>query len=156
MSINAELIKRGRCNCAALRKASRRLSQLYDSALAPSGLKSTQFAIFAELELRRGEPPTMRDLAKALVMDQSTIGQNLRPLKRDGLISLQQDASDRRRTCVKLTKKGRDRLTAARPLWAGAQERFENFLGTQEAAELRTTLLNIAHEPLLNGDDDGD
>ena len=66
MSINAELIKRGRCNCAALRKASRRLSQLYDSALAPSGLKSTQFAIFAELEFRRGEPPTMRDLAKAL------------------------------------------------------------------------------------------
>ena len=29
--------ERNRCNCTALRKASRRLSQFYDSALAPSG-----------------------------------------------------------------------------------------------------------------------
>ena len=27
-----------RCNCLALRKATRRMSQFYDSALAPSGL----------------------------------------------------------------------------------------------------------------------
>jgi DNA-binding MarR family transcriptional regulator len=155
MSINAELVERGRCNCAALRKASRRLSQAYDSALAPSGLKSTQFAILAELEFRNDEPPTMRDLAEALVMDQSTIGQNLRPLERDGLISLERDASDRRRRCVKLTKKGRGRLAAARPLWAGAQERFENLFGTREAAKLRATLLNIAHERSLTSDDDG-
>lgn len=154
MSIDAVLIERGRCNCAALRKASRRLSQAYDSALAPSCLKSTQFAILAELEFRNGEPPTMRDLAEVLVMDQSTIGQNLRPLERDGLISLQQDAADRRRRCVKLTKKGRHRLATARPLWAEVQERFENFFGTREAAELRATLLNIAHESSLNSDGD--
>ena len=75
MSLNPSLVERGRCNCAAMRKASRRLSQLYDAALAPSKLKSTQFAIFYEIELRADEPPTISDLATALVMDQSTIGQ---------------------------------------------------------------------------------
>ena len=89
MDTSSPLAARNRCNCAALRKASRRLSQLYDSALAPSGLKSTQFAMLAEIERRTDEPPTIRDLADALVMDQSTIGQNLRPLERDGLVSLQ-------------------------------------------------------------------
>ena len=82
------------CNCAALRKASRRMSQFYDAALAPCGLKSTQFAVLAEIERRAEMPPTIRDLAERLVMDQSTIGQNLRPLEREGLIALVTDASD--------------------------------------------------------------
>ena len=81
------------CNCAALRKASRRMSQFYDAALAPCGLKSTQFAVLAEIERRAEMPPTIRDLAERLVMDQSTIGQNLRPLEREGLIALVTDAN---------------------------------------------------------------
>ena len=54
----------------------------------PAACKSTQFAILAELERRDNEPPTIRELAEALVMDQSTIGQNLRPLEREGLVEL--------------------------------------------------------------------
>jgi DNA-binding MarR family transcriptional regulator len=151
VSLDPSLVERGRCNCAALRKASRRLSQLYDAALAPSGLKSTQFAIFYEI-LRASEPPTISDLATALVMDQSTVGQNLRPLERDGLISLEHDATDRRRRHVKLTRKGRLRFAAAQPLWIGAQARFENSFGKHEAATLRATLLNIARDQSLSGD----
>jgi DNA-binding MarR family transcriptional regulator len=153
MSVNPSLVERGRCNCAALRKASRRVSQLYDAALAPSGLKSTQFAIFSEIELRASEPPTISDLATALVMDQSTVGQNLRPLERDGLISLKQDATDRRRRYVKLTRKGRVRFAAALSLWLGAQARFEHSFGEHEAATLRATLLNIARDQSLSGGD---
>jgi DNA-binding MarR family transcriptional regulator len=154
MDSDSTLIRRGGCNCAALRKASRRLSQFYDSALASSGLKSTQFAILVEIELRAGEPPTIGDLAEALVMDQSTVGQNLRPLERDGLISLQQDARDRRRRHVKLTKKGRQRYAAARPLWQDAQARFEKSFGEPESAALRATLLGIAGNPSLAAYDD--
>jgi DNA-binding MarR family transcriptional regulator len=154
MNSNAKLVERSRCNCAALRRASRRVSQFYDSALAPSGIKSTQFAIFTEIDMRHDEPPTMRDLAEALVMDQSTIGQNLRPLQRDGLISLQQDPSDRRRRFVRLTTPGRERFAAAQPLWAAAQARFEGCFGMQAAAELRAHLLNIARDPALISDGD--
>lgn len=144
--MNTPFVERNRCNCASLRRASRRLSQFYDAALSASGLKSTQFAMLNEIERRQNEPPTMRDLADALVMDQSTIGQNLRPLERDGLVCLEQDARDRRRRYVKLTRKGRSRLAAALPLWSEAQARFENSFGKQKAASLRAVLLDIAGE----------
>ncbi|HUN94943.1 MAG TPA: MarR family winged helix-turn-helix transcriptional regulator [Bradyrhizobium sp.] len=150
--MNSPIAEPGRCNCAALRKASRRLTQLYDSALAPSGLKSTQLAMLSEIERRVDDPPTIRELADALVMDQSTIGQNLRPLEREGLVSLEQDARDRRRRHVKLTKKGRSRIAVARPLWEDAQARFEGHFGVAQAAGLRTVLLNIARDPAFIGD----
>jgi DNA-binding MarR family transcriptional regulator len=144
-------VERNRCNCAALRKASRRLSQFYDSALAPAGLKSTQFAILAEIERRQDQAPTIRELAEALVMDQSTIGQNLRPLERDRLVSLEPDVMDRRRRYVKLTRKGLSQIASARPLWIGAQSRFEDRFGEQAAADLRVVLLEIAGDPAFVG-----
>src|ERR1700739_317965 len=76
----------GRCNCTALRKASRRISQLYDAALAPSGLKTTQRAILAQI--RRSEPTTVGNLAEALVMDAGALAHTLKPLERDGLVSI--------------------------------------------------------------------
>ncbi len=147
-AVDADMIfvERNRCNCSALRKASRRLSQVYDAALAPSGLRSTQFAILVEIGRRPSAPPTINELAEALVMDPSTIGQNLRPLERDRLVALQQDATDRRRRCVTLTPEGRSRVAAARPLWREAQARFEGKFGEREAAELRSQLNGIARE----------
>ena len=152
MDRSPPLVERNRCNCAALRKASRRLSQFYDSALAPAGLKSTQFAILAEIERREDQAPTIRELAEALVMDQSTIGQNLRPLERDRLVSLEEDVTDRRRRHVKLTRKGLSQIASARPLWIGAQTRFEDRFGERAAADLRVVLLEIARDPALVGD----
>ena len=46
-------VPRNACTCGSLRKASRRVSQFYDTALAPIGIKSTQFSILAEVD--RGE-----------------------------------------------------------------------------------------------------
>ena len=142
-------IEPNRCNCVALRKASRRISQFYDSALASSGLRSTQFAVLVELDRRADAPPTIRELSEVLVMDQSTIGQNLRPLEREGLIALVQDEADRRSRRVKLTRTGRSRLAAAQPLWRAAQQSFENGFGKRAAAELRSVLVKIARDPSL-------
>jgi DNA-binding MarR family transcriptional regulator len=149
MQAGSSLLDRSICNCAALRKASRRMSQFYDSVLAPSGLKSTQFAILSQIDRRKGEPTTIRNLAEALVLDQSTLGQNLRPLERDGLISLALDPTDGRRRRVTLTANGRLAFEAARPLWQAAQARFEDSFGKQEAADLRATLLKIASDQSL-------
>ena len=140
MSSPLPAIEIGRCSCSALRKASRRLSQFYDSALAPSGLRVTQFGVLVEIARRGKTPPTIRELAEALVMDHSTIGQNLRPLEREGLVTLEADASDARHRRVKLTRLGRSRLEAARPLWREVQSRFEQRFGEQPAADLRGAL----------------
>jgi DNA-binding MarR family transcriptional regulator len=146
---SSSAIQPNRCNCAALRKASRRMSQFYDSVLAPSGLKSTQFAMLTEIDRRADAPPTIRELSEALVMDQSTIGQNLRPLEREGLVALVQDAADRRSRRVTLTKAGRGRLAVGLPLWSAAQARFENGFGQRAAAELRAVLGTIARDQSL-------
>lgn len=149
---SSPLVEPNRCNCAALRKASRRMSQFYDSVLEPSGLKSTQFAMLTEIDRRADAPPTIRQLADALVMDQSTIGQNLRPLEREGLIALVQDEADRRSRRIKLTKAGRSRCAVALPLWSAAQARFESGFGKNAAAELRTVLVTIARDQSLASD----
>jgi DNA-binding MarR family transcriptional regulator len=139
------------CTCGSLRKASRRISQFYDTALAPVGIKSTQFSILAEVE--RGSvagPITMCELATAMVMDRSTLGHNLRPLERDDLLSLKLAATDRRKRHVALTKKGKATLQRARRLWRTAEGRFEKIFGKRHAADLRTVLLNIAGNDELN------
>jgi DNA-binding MarR family transcriptional regulator len=132
-----------------MRKASRRLTQLYDDALERSGLRSTQFAILAELDRRSKEPPTMAELASALVMDRSSLGHNLRPLERDGLIALLEGEKDRRRRHVALTSQGEAKFREAKKLWQTAQDRFLEVFGGPEGTKLRATLLRIAHDERL-------
>ena len=55
------------CTCATLRKAARVVTQAYDAALQPTGLKATQFTLLATLQIP-GDAPMTR-LADALVMD---------------------------------------------------------------------------------------
>jgi len=142
---------RSACTCGSLRKASRRISQFYDTALAPVGIKSTQFSILSEVD--RGSvagPVTMCELATAMVMDRSTLGHNLKPLERDELIVLRLSPDDGRKRHVELTKKGRSMLLKARRLWRHAEGRFEAIFGKQPAAELRAVLLSIAGNKELN------
>jgi DNA-binding MarR family transcriptional regulator len=139
--------RRNRCNASAAKKAARRLSLMYDTVLAPVGLKSSQYGILSELHARGAALPTVRELSEELVMDRSTLGQNLRPLERDGLITLFTDPNDRRNRLIALTKLGFARLNEAAKYWGIAQDRFEAAFGKREAADLRSVLLGIAQNP---------
>jgi DNA-binding MarR family transcriptional regulator len=127
-----------RCNCTALRKASRRISQIYDLALASGGLKATQRAILAEIG--RLEPTTMGKLAEALVMDPGALAHTLKPLERDGLVAIAVDPTDRRNRQISLTRRGRVKLAETEALWEKAQRGFEAALGRTESESLRETL----------------
>src|SRR5580692_8664169 len=119
-------LPRNACTCGSLRKASRRISQFYDAALAPVGIKSTQFSILSEVDRGSLEGRvTMCELATAMVMDRSTLGHNLKPLERDDLVVLRLSDEDRRKRYVELTVKGRAILRRARRLWRHAEGRFE-------------------------------
>ncbi|HTI02994.1 MAG TPA: MarR family winged helix-turn-helix transcriptional regulator, partial [Acidisoma sp.] len=113
-----------RCNNTALRKATRRVSQLYDSLLAPTGLRATQRSIL--LNIARLGSPTMGQLAASLVLDRSALGHNLKPLERDGLVVLDVDPDDKRNRLAKLTAKGEGKLRETASLWQVAQDRFES------------------------------
>ena len=126
------------CNCFVVRAAARHISQLYDQFLAPTGLRTSQFSILAKLKLRG--PVTIKVLAEDMVMDRTTLGRNILPLERDGLIRIEAASDDRRAKELHLTKAGAKRLEAARKGWSAAQARFETALGTERAAELRQLL----------------
>lgn len=128
----------GRCSCTALRKASRRISQLFDMALAPSGLKITQRAILAQIG--RSERTTVGNLAEALVMDPGALAHTLKPLERDGLVAVAIDPDDRRNRLITLTRRGRTKLAETDALWAKAQRGFESAFGRAESESLREAL----------------
>jgi len=129
------------CNCFAVRSAARHVSQFYDEFLAPIGLRTTQFSILATIE-RRG-PLTINALANDMVMDRTTLGRNILPLERDGLIRIEPIASDRRAKELHLTKTGERRLQAALKAWAQAQAQFETNFGAKRSAELRALLRSV-------------
>ena len=107
------------CNCLALRQAARHVSQFYDQFLSASGLRTTQYSILARLQ-RKG-PMSINALAADLVMDRTTLGRNILPLQRDGLISVRPSAG-----------------------WRQAQGRFEAAFGGNRAKELRALLHEVA------------
>src|SRR5579862_8244154 len=89
------------CNCLAIRQAARHVTQFYDQLFSPVGLRATQFAILSRL--KRDGPMTINALAAALVMDRTTLGRNILPLQRDGLIEVVSSQADRRRRELRLT-----------------------------------------------------
>lgn len=132
------------CHCAVLRKAARRVSQAYDAAMQPSGLKTSQYSLLAAIHRRSADPPTMQELAEIMVMDRSTLGHNLRPLERGRLVRLEPDPEDRRSKRILLTAHGRAKLEEARELWKVMQRRFERAFGLKRTASLRKALLALA------------
>jgi len=114
------------CTCANLRGAARVVTQAYDAALLPSGLKATQFTLLATLA-KRGSLPLTR-LADALVMDRTTLTRNLKPLVGKGFVRVDRDADHRVRR-ISLTDAGRAALNEAIPHWRKAQTRLVKSLG---------------------------
>ena len=126
------------CNCFVVRSAARHVTQLYDQYLAPAGLHVTQFSILAKL--KRLGPLTINALAKEMVLDRTTLGRNILPLERDGLIAIEASAADRRAKLLRLTKAGEKRLQAGQEAWKLAQARFENRFGSRRASDFRAML----------------
>jgi DNA-binding MarR family transcriptional regulator len=132
------------CNNAVLRKAARRLGTLYDDVLEPSGLKTTQYVLLAQIHDLG--TPTMASLANSLVMDLSATRHSLGPLIRDRFVRVRVDAKDRRVRRVSLTPTGVAKLQETMALWRQAQDRLERALGEERAAKLRAELSFLASD----------
>jgi len=124
------------CACFNFRKASRAVTQHFDELLHPTGLRSTQLVILLAVAVY--ESSGMAELARALVMDRSTLTRNLRPLINQGLLTLNL-GQDRRTRLIQLTPAGRKSLQVAIPVWEKAQSDFVAQLGDDRW----TTLLGL-------------
>src|SRR5262249_24796717 len=91
-------------------------------------------------KLKRLGPMTINALAKEMVMDRTTLGRNVLPLERDGMIKIEASATDGRAKVLHLTKNGEKRLQAGREAWEQAQRRFDSRFGAKRAADFRAML----------------
>ena len=82
------------CHCFAVRQAARTVSQLYDQHLAGAGLRATQFSIL--MKLQGYGPLQINNLATRMHLDRSTLGRNILPLQREGLVEVVEAEGDRR------------------------------------------------------------
>ena len=124
------------------RAPGRHITQFYDQFQASSGLRTTQFSILAKL--RRSGPMTINSLAAEMVMDRTTLGRNILPLERDGLIAIKQGSRDRRSKELRVTEDGEARFRAGMKGWVEAQRQLEKAFGAQRTADMRALLHAVA------------
>jgi DNA-binding MarR family transcriptional regulator len=121
-----------------LRKASRRLSQIYDHSLEAAGITVTQYGLLGHLAKFDGIG--IGALAEKLIMDPTTLTRNLRPLERQGFVVAKSDRRDKRSRCLHLTASGRAAFENAKPGWVRAQRHVEQALGGAETSALNAAL----------------
>jgi DNA-binding MarR family transcriptional regulator len=119
--------------CASFRRASRALTQLYDEALRPLGIRATQFTILQALSLA-GEI-SQGELGHFLVMDSTTLTRTLRILSDNGWIE-DRPGKDRRVRLLGLTKAGQHQFKRALPHWEKVQAQLRSTLGDNRWSKL--------------------
>lgn len=128
------------CLCIAVRKASRRMTTVYDDALAPAGINLAQYSLLKNI--RRMAPVSLTDLGAAMDLDRSTIGRNIKVLERMGL-ARPVAGKDQREASIELTEAGQSILTLAIPLWEQAQQAINAKLGPANVAQLEQLLAEL-------------
>jgi DNA-binding MarR family transcriptional regulator len=121
------------CMCASFRRASRTLTQSYDEALRPLGLRATQFTILQALS-QTGEI-SQGDLGRILAIDSTTLTRTLRIMARAGWIA-ERRGQDRRERLLRLAKDGRHQFNRALPFWEKAQAHLRHQLGDKRWHDL--------------------
>jgi DNA-binding MarR family transcriptional regulator len=121
------------CSNAKLRQLTRRVSQHYDHEMAKIGLKTTQYSLLSQVV--HSGPIRPGDLAKAMVLDASTLTRNLKPLVAAGWLTVGAGTDDRSHL-VAVTQAGRDKRAEAQRRWKAAQESLNELLGVERVLAL--------------------
>jgi DNA-binding MarR family transcriptional regulator len=114
------------CACATLRRAARAITQHYDDALRPAGLRSSQFTLLQALELAK--EIRQGDLGRMLAIDSTSLTRTLAIMVRSGWIARRR-GDDRREQRFRLTSAGQAQLKSAYPYWERAQTQMRRKLG---------------------------
>jgi len=128
------------CACSRLRRAARAVTQLYDDALAPIGLRVTQLSLLRTLQ-RHG---TLRigELADRNLLDRTALSRNLDPLAERNLVAIVAGRDARTRE-VTLTRQGIAAIAAAAPHWERVQREVVRHVGRDRLDGLYEVLRDI-------------
>ncbi|MGH7835764.1 MAG: MarR family winged helix-turn-helix transcriptional regulator [Candidatus Binatia bacterium] len=110
---------------------------MFDHALQPAGLRSTQLIILLEIAVPR--QATASELARRLVMDPSTLARNLKLIAKQGWIRNQASGGGRGQK-ISLSARGMKAVEKAVPLWEQVQTAFARQLGERRWRTLQSDL----------------
>lgn len=137
------------CMCASFRRATRVLTQYYDTALRPIGLRATQFTLLQALSL--AGKISQGALGEILAIDSTTLTRTLAIMRRHGWIT-SRSGKDRRERWISLSEAGKAEFKRARPQWEKVQHRLRARLGNQRWNKL----LNLTNEVTAGVTSEGD
>ncbi len=128
------------CLAVRLRMLNRVVTNIYDDALRPLGVKASQLNILvvtAKLGLARPA-----DVCDRLQLDISTLSRNAERMKAKGWLEVVSD-DDGRAQPFRLTAKGRRLLERAMPAWEEAQEKVKKLIGADAVASIDDAVRRI-------------
>jgi DNA-binding MarR family transcriptional regulator len=129
------------CASFNLRKAARAVTQLFDSGLEPTGIRSTQFTLL--VAVAKSTPISMGHLARILVIDRTTLTRSLRVLQRQGFLSISERSTMRQRF-VTLSPKGWTALERSLPRWREVQDSFVARIGQRYWEEMQREIQKLS------------
>ena len=133
----ADPVKPQGCTNLKLRQLSRVVTRHYDSFVAATGLKNTQYSLLSHVVLLGPIRPS--DLAQRMRLDASTLTRNLQPLIAQGWLR-QGPGDDARSRLVEATEAGRGKRAEAQRAWKQAQLALNARLGSERVAALHALL----------------
>ena len=114
------------CVCGTLRQVTRAVTQLYDDALRPAGLRAMQFQMLSTV--RHLGQASLTDLAVIMTLDQTTLTRSMAILEKQKWVE-RAPQPDRRKKSYALTRRGIAKLDKATPLWQQVQQQVIQHIG---------------------------
>ncbi len=132
-----ENVKPQGCTNLKLRQLSRAVTRHYDSYVARTGLKNTQYSLLSHVVLLG--PLRPGELARHMKLDASTLTRNLQPLIVAGWIEIG-PGTDERSRMVHATETGRRIRAEGQKAWKQAQLALNERLGAARVVELHALI----------------
>jgi DNA-binding MarR family transcriptional regulator len=132
---------RQNCVCFNLRRVARVVTQFFDAEMRKHGIRSTQGSVLAALHTVG--PSNMAELSEILGMERTTLLRTLRPLQRDGLVSVE-GGGQGGWVELSITTKGRKQIEKLAPAWEAAQRTAVQVLGEKRWSALLADLDAVA------------
>ena len=121
------------CIADKFRLLNRIITQLYDEALRPTGMTTSQMNILVVVA-KYGEA-SPHQVGEWLHMEKSTLSRNVRRLEQNGWLTIQAADSGRSHS-LKLTTTGNRALQKGLPLWESAQQEAQALMGKTGVEEI--------------------
>jgi len=137
------------CMCASFRRASRVLTQHYETALRSLGLRGTQFTLLQALS-HTGEV-SQKTLGEILAIDSTTLTRTLAIMERQGWIA-SRSGEDRRERLLSLSKTGKAEYRCALPYWEKVQRKLRARFGEKRWNELLKLTNQVIAEVAREGE----